>query len=120
MLVRAVARVVVPDGLRVQRVLEVEDLQPVLVRRHEHVRPADLVIVREVVPVGGPGRDRRVDVLAPCPPARRVRSQMRSGVYWYSVSVTAYLPSGDGVNVWATSIAKARDREQLRSASRGA
>src|SRR6476661_10780931 len=39
-------------------------------------------------------------VLPVCPGCR---SQMRSGVYWYSVSVTAYLPSGDGVNVCARS-----------------
>ena len=59
--VRAEERIVVAHGEGVCGVLHVENLEPVLVTGHEHVGPAHLVIVGQVLPVGGPGADRPAD-----------------------------------------------------------
>ena len=61
--VLALARVIVAYRHRVVRILHVEHLQPVLVRRDEHVRPTHLVVVGERTPVRRPCADGNVDVL---------------------------------------------------------
>src|SRR5947199_6949488 len=62
-LVLALAGVPVSDSLRMLRIRKLEHLEAVLICRDEHVWPADFVVVREVVPVGGPCADGNVDVL---------------------------------------------------------
>src|SRR6185503_13868919 len=48
------------------------------------------------LPIHAPiGREMTCDV----PSNAGLRSNIRSGVYWYSVSLTTYRPSGLGVNV---------------------
>ena len=88
-LVRALAGVVPAVGLGILRILEVEDEEAVLVRRHEDVGPAHFMVVRQVTPVGRPAADRQGRGSACVPSWPALRSQIRSGVYWYSVSVTA-------------------------------
>src|SRR6185437_11562816 len=53
------ARKVVAVGLRILRILEVEHLHSVFIRGHEHVGPANFMIVRQVAPVGRPSTDRK-------------------------------------------------------------
>src|SRR5436189_107378 len=54
------AGVVPALGLRLFRVADVEDLETILERRHEHVGPPHFHDMGAVLPIGGPGTDRRV------------------------------------------------------------
>src|SRR5689334_7167517 len=62
-LVLALARIEMTLRLRMLGVLQIEHLQAILIRGHEHVRPSNFMVVREISPIRRPRTDGNVDVL---------------------------------------------------------